>query len=275
MPHPPKPAILATIVVVFLATLGCQQKIGDGCSLGTDCSTSGDRSCDTTLPGGYCTMANCEPDSCPSEAACIAFMLSPSAVLECATGSDSREVRTYCMRTCSSNSDCRNGYVCVDLNQPNNGWSAQRIDRSSTDGRVCVIAYTATSTYSVASDGSGKEDYCTASPFKDEYGYYAVGGSSGTYGGTAGTSGTASGTAGTSGTASGTAGTSGTASGTAGTSGTASGTAGTSGTASGTAGTSGTASGAAGALGSAGTAGAIGVLGGGWSGASGYASTAH
>ncbi|MFW5740185.1 MAG: hypothetical protein ACOC1F_07450, partial [Myxococcota bacterium] len=53
--------------------LGCNPKIGDDCTNSTDCSVSGDRLCDTTQPGGYCTVFNCEPDMCPEEAQCVAF----------------------------------------------------------------------------------------------------------------------------------------------------------------------------------------------------------
>src|SRR5258705_13828561 len=58
-------AIAASLAV------GCSPKIGDKCSVSTDCSVQGDRLCDPTQPGGYCTVFNCEPDRCPDESVCV------------------------------------------------------------------------------------------------------------------------------------------------------------------------------------------------------------
>lgn len=99
----------------------------------------GDRACDTTMPGGYCTKFNCEPDSCPSEAGCIAFRQSISSNPACVDPSNTRSLRTFCMVHCTQDSDCRSGYVCGDLGQPNNPWSATLLDRNNTDGRVCIV----------------------------------------------------------------------------------------------------------------------------------------
>ena len=56
----------AVAFFAFVATAsvlaGCSAEIGDDCSNSTDCSSTGDRLCDTTQPGGYCTLFNCEPD---------------------------------------------------------------------------------------------------------------------------------------------------------------------------------------------------------------------
>ena len=60
-------------MALFATVLGCSPKIGDECATALDCSALGDRLCDTTQPGGYCTIFNCEPDTCPEEAACVAF----------------------------------------------------------------------------------------------------------------------------------------------------------------------------------------------------------
>ena len=47
------------------------------------------------------------------------------------------------MRRCSSQDDCRGGYICADLNSDGNQWGAKRLDFSSIDGRVCALPYTA------------------------------------------------------------------------------------------------------------------------------------
>ena len=58
---------LALVLAALALVTGCQPKIGDACNTSTDCSTQGDRLCDTTQPGGYCTIFNCEPNTCPED----------------------------------------------------------------------------------------------------------------------------------------------------------------------------------------------------------------
>jgi hypothetical protein len=101
----------------------------------SDCSSSGDRFCDTSSRGGYCTVQGCDFDTCPDEAACIRFfsggfenkLCDPavpggdgkcsldelcSLVGQCVPrSSESR----FCMRTCGDDGDCREGYECRDL----------------------------------------------------------------------------------------------------------------------------------------------------------------
>lgn len=96
--------------------VACTPEIGDTCVVSTDCSIRGDRLCDISQPGGYCTQLNCQRNNCADEAACILFS---SAVPGC--GYDdrsgpfgSRIARSFCMAKCSSNGDCRTGYVCAD-----------------------------------------------------------------------------------------------------------------------------------------------------------------
>lgn len=126
------------VLVGSLASLalGCNPKIGDDCSTSTDCSTNGDRLCDTTQPGGYCTMFNCEPDTCPEEAQCIAFDSTLSPV--CPDRVSARFERTYCMRRCESNGDCRGGYECADMAVVPNVWGASIIDFAPTGTQVCI-----------------------------------------------------------------------------------------------------------------------------------------
>jgi hypothetical protein len=92
---------------------GCRPNIGDACGSATDCSSQGDRLCDITQPDGYCTIFYCEPDTCPSEAACVAFNLSLDPA--CGSLDDSRWgrfARSFCMYVCEDDSDCRDGYAC-------------------------------------------------------------------------------------------------------------------------------------------------------------------
>lgn len=86
----------------FALFSGCTPAIGDECSNSTDCSLSGDRVCDVSFPGGYCTVFGCDQDTCPDEAVCVEFQfLTP------------RLAETSCLAFCEENGDCRDGYACV------------------------------------------------------------------------------------------------------------------------------------------------------------------
>lgn len=69
-----------------------------------DCSALGNRLCDQTQPGGYCTIPGCERGTCPDDAVCVLFEpLQP------------RLSRSYCMAKCDGQGDCRrdDGYRCL------------------------------------------------------------------------------------------------------------------------------------------------------------------
>ena len=128
----------ALVVALASLTSGCKPKIGDDCDTALDCSTLGDRLCDNTQPGGYCTIFNCEPDTCPDEASCVAFNqdLDP-ACREADDGQHGRFGTTFCMRSCESESDCRAGYACV---RPADQY-AQMLDvkgDKSSESKVCL-----------------------------------------------------------------------------------------------------------------------------------------
>jgi hypothetical protein len=127
-------ALLATIAV------GCKPKIGDDCQISTDCSAAGDRLCDITAPGGYCTVYNCEPGSCPEdESLCVLFGAERSPVAECKDPqAQSPYARTFCMATCESDSDCRDDYVCANLNSHGGDWGAILVDGDRGD-RACMV----------------------------------------------------------------------------------------------------------------------------------------
>jgi hypothetical protein len=127
--------LLAVAVMPALGA-GCSKKIGDSCRYSTDCSAMGDRLCDITQPGGYCTQYPCEPNTCPAgESACVAFT-DPS----CPNLPSSRRfVRYFCMETCSQDSDCRGEYRCksmgndvVDLNPEKRSVCVVRSDLSAS-----------------------------------------------------------------------------------------------------------------------------------------------
>jgi len=145
--------LLALSIVTLGVTLGaCGKEIGDACVLSSDCSPNGDRLClcsyctgafNQSSDQGYCTVLGCDYSTCPDEAACIRFFTGdfdnrkcahdapadckpdPSKGTVCCSLDElcaindrcvprSSEVR-YCMRTCSSDGDCRDGYECRDF----------------------------------------------------------------------------------------------------------------------------------------------------------------
>jgi hypothetical protein len=131
---------VAAMLCALVVAAGCKPQIGDDCQVSTDCSNVGDRLCDTTQPGGYCTIFNCEPGTCPEEAICVAFKTSIAAA--CTDPQDGiRLQRTFCLRNCSDNSDCRGGYDCIDLGNPQNPWGAKIMENGSYNGAVCIVPH--------------------------------------------------------------------------------------------------------------------------------------
>jgi len=100
---PPLTMRRATIsLLAVLALTGCKMHIGDGCGNSVDCSVTGERQCDLSQPGGYCTIFACDADTCP-EGACVEWRFVPS-----------RTAETWCMKTCDDTRDCRRSeYSCV------------------------------------------------------------------------------------------------------------------------------------------------------------------
>lgn len=115
---PPMSSRLSWLAVLcgLVAFAGCQPSIGDKCTVSTDCSTRGDRLCDTSQPNGYCTNFNCRGDDCPTEAVCILFAGSVPGCPIDDRHSPPRTARSLCLYSCQDDSDCRtgDGYVCAD-----------------------------------------------------------------------------------------------------------------------------------------------------------------
>lgn len=99
---PPLTMRRATIsLLAILALTGCKEHIGDACGNSVDCSVTGERQCDLSQPGGYCTVFACDADTCP-EGACVEWRFIPS-----------RTAETWCMKTCDDGTRCRGEYSCV------------------------------------------------------------------------------------------------------------------------------------------------------------------
>jgi hypothetical protein len=132
------------IIVISLMFTACNEEIGDSCSNDPECSPNMERNCDQGQPGGYCLIIGCSSDECPSEAVCVEF------ITPCPEGEDYYDPdagatdkcnliepnrgRTYCLRHCDYDSDCRGAYQCMfpeDL-------EAAVIDFYNSDAKICV-----------------------------------------------------------------------------------------------------------------------------------------
>jgi hypothetical protein len=116
------------LTVLGFALGGCGKEIGDPCVISSDCDPDGARTCDISQKEGYCTIMGCDFSTCPEEAACVRFFTGGFQNRTCENSADecsldelcdinkhcvprSSEVR-FCMKTCESDSDCRDGYEC-------------------------------------------------------------------------------------------------------------------------------------------------------------------
>lgn len=136
----PKTASFYWVLGFAAFTFACQPDIGDACQLHSQCSQTGARICEPNFPGGYCTIFNCEPGTCPSEAVCVAYDTRPSSNLACADPTENRFERRFCMKNCTGNGDCRDGYECVNLQDSNNSLTAVVVEHGSYNARVCTVA---------------------------------------------------------------------------------------------------------------------------------------
>lgn len=117
------------LLVSIGAAMGCEPEIGDDCEGSVDCSVSGDRLCDRSVPnsGGYCTISGCEEGTCPDDSICVKFRPEPE-----------RLSTTWCMRPCGGNGDCRtaDGFFCVTAAELGDENFAQTLD--GADKRFCA-----------------------------------------------------------------------------------------------------------------------------------------
>jgi len=133
-------AAICLVAAALLATTACAARIGDSCQSATDCSTNGSRVCDTSFPGGYCTVAGCTAVSCPSDSVCVRFFPGvflgtpcnpltegappgsmPPPTHDCVQGeiclaeglcAPQTAEQRFCEASCNGDSDCRSGYIC-------------------------------------------------------------------------------------------------------------------------------------------------------------------
>jgi hypothetical protein len=141
--------VRACLLMLAVCAAACSKNIGDACATNVDCSPQGTRFCDTSAPGGYCTIDGCDVATCPSEAVCVRFFtlqrnspctydpanqtgrglapytcrtderclcdgLQPDGSCDAGHSFCAPEAteRRWCQYKCSGNSDCRAGYDC-------------------------------------------------------------------------------------------------------------------------------------------------------------------
>ncbi|MBN2693797.1 hypothetical protein JXR93_03960 [bacterium] len=93
------------LIILMLLTLSfmisCSGETGDSCSSDGDCDTT--LVCEESYPGGYCIAYDCDytdSSACSEEAQCTYF----------------NEInRSFCLKKCNSNSDCRSDYSCQGI----------------------------------------------------------------------------------------------------------------------------------------------------------------
>jgi hypothetical protein len=137
------------LLLLSALSAACASEIGDECVTSNECATSdGDRICMTELlegfPDGYCTTFNCDPGSCASEAICVGYRSSLANAAECQSPSERpRLQRTYCMRSCASDGDCRTGYACIDVGADDDPWGAEVLETGSRAAKtkICAVPY--------------------------------------------------------------------------------------------------------------------------------------
>lgn len=149
---------------------GCSPHIGDKCTVSTDCSATGDRICDITEPFGYCTQFNCEPNSCPDNAACINFGTTLSIGNPIASGDisaacmssqgNSPYMRSFCLASCESDSDCRPEYSCIE---PETIGGVKSDYDDFRRGKVCAVARFTADPRTADLDGGYSDEVCLGS----------------------------------------------------------------------------------------------------------------
>ena len=73
MGRPMRPLVAVFAALALLSVAGCGHNVGDSCRVNVDCDPLGQRVCDISAPGGYCTIEGCDSTSCPDEAVCVRF----------------------------------------------------------------------------------------------------------------------------------------------------------------------------------------------------------
>lgn len=79
----------------------CGEAVAEGCDF------SPSAACILSWPEGYCTEIQCNVGSCPAGSRCVRGVTFVDVPFD-----------AFCLRTCTSDVDCRDGYRCTDVSEP-------------------------------------------------------------------------------------------------------------------------------------------------------------
>lgn len=130
-------SMLGCLAVVLLSA--CSHKIGDGCATNVECSALGDRFCDLSSPGGYCTVEGCDAWSCPDDSVCVRFFSLQRGSLRC---DPSRIPRS----DCSGGAECCQAGERINSNDPQSPVCCRLGERCLCDDQGCTHSYCASET---------------------------------------------------------------------------------------------------------------------------------
>ena len=120
---------IAVWLPVLVVATACAPAIGDSCSTSLDCSFNGERICDSSYPGGFCTVFGCDKDTCPDDAVCVEFRFATPRLAE-----------SSCLAPCEGNGDCRDEYVCTEAASVTDGEQVLARVVDTTERRFCIPA---------------------------------------------------------------------------------------------------------------------------------------
>jgi hypothetical protein len=134
------------LLVALGGAAACQPRTGDKCRTSTDCSSRGDRVCDTSQPEGYCTVFNCLGGGCADKGggACVAIDVRVPGCAYDDRRSPARTARSLCLATCEDDADCRRDevygyeYECV-LPEERGGVSLEQVKAGEAPKKVCLL----------------------------------------------------------------------------------------------------------------------------------------
>lgn len=102
---------LTGALIALLLAAGCGaddlEGVGQPCREGNDCPLRAASACIVPWPEGYCTEVACTVGSCPSGARCVTGIEFAGVPFD-----------AFCLQTCQTERDCREGYRCVDVSLP-------------------------------------------------------------------------------------------------------------------------------------------------------------
>ena len=100
------------VVLLALGLWSCgasDRSVGDPCGGAAmlRCPDGFTTACIDVWPDGYCTEVACQANSCPVGSRCVTGLQFSNVPFE-----------NFCVATCKTNGDCRTGYLCQNVNQP-------------------------------------------------------------------------------------------------------------------------------------------------------------